>query len=670
MNIKEIIRKVPKVFQKPPSVVARRVYMEIHSIFLRHSDARLKRQFSISNLLTKTECHNFDMLWSRVVSTPNITPGQNIDSNRELFGVSDPDYFNQSVERAMQNKIDLLGTGLMSLGENIDWIQDYKTGVRWPNQYAKDIEYSNLDRSSDVKIPWEISRLNWLIPVAQQYMLTKDEQYAKKIKDILLSWIEGNPYAHSVNWSCTMEVAMRIIIWSFLFHACKESKEWQCQTFREKFLCSLYLHVYFASNNLEYSDVNGNHYTADAAGLVFGGLFFKDCAIGKKWHVQGWHILEKEIFLQVHDDGADFEGSIPYHRLVTELFFLPAMLREANGFQTPEHYKKRVIAMGYFIAAYSRQDGSVPLLGDADDARTLPMSMRVINDHRYLIGMIALQWNNQALQSYFSGPIDELIWFYSGKKVGGLQGVSKQNTGSVGFKTSGYFIMRNAKDHVFIDCADVGQRGRGGHGHNDCLSLTLFLNDTLLIEDSGSFLYTASPKDRNFFRSTVSHNTPFIDNIEINSFYGPLVLWTLKNDAKPKLIKWANSVDKCEFIGSHSGYEKLDHPVVPKRKIQLNHLEHSIIIEDIFEGKGQHEVVIPYHLAIGVTASVEKNYIVLRANGKKFILTYQSENQWDVNISQGRGSQSYGVVDHAQVVVFSRSGSLSSITVKIRTETT
>ena len=50
MNLKEIIRKVPKVLQKPPSVVARRAYMEMHSIFLRHSDARFKRQFS---MLTK-----------------------------------------------------------------------------------------------------------------------------------------------------------------------------------------------------------------------------------------------------------------------------------------------------------------------------------------------------------------------------------------------------------------------------------------------------------------------------------------------------------------------------------------------------------------------------------------------------------------------------------------
>ena len=81
------------------------------------------------------------------------------------------------------------------------------------------------------------------------------------------------------------------------------------------------------------ADINGNHYTADLAGLVMAGHFFGDFGDAQRWRDVGWSGLQDEIVRQVFSDGVDFEASSAYHRLVFELFLWPALYRQACGEQ-------------------------------------------------------------------------------------------------------------------------------------------------------------------------------------------------------------------------------------------------------------------------------------------------------------------------------------------------
>ena len=73
---------------------------------------------------------------------------------------------------------------------------------------------NDLGRDSDVKVPWELSRLQWLIPVGEDYALGGDRSHPEFVRDVVVNWIEANPFARSVNWGIAMEPAMRIF--SFL----------------------------------------------------------------------------------------------------------------------------------------------------------------------------------------------------------------------------------------------------------------------------------------------------------------------------------------------------------------------------------------------------------------------------------------------------------------------
>src|SRR5207253_1318533 len=163
-----------------------------------------------------------------------------------------------------------LGSGPVSLGTPVDWHRDFKTGFDWPLAYAKRIDYLNRERASDVKVPWELSRLQWLIPVAQAYLLNREERCAAAARDLLMEWIGSNPCAVGINWAVTMEVALRIVTWTFLFHVFNGSSSWSDRSFRLAFLRTLFMHADYAERNLERADVNGNHLDADAVGLVLG----------------------------------------------------------------------------------------------------------------------------------------------------------------------------------------------------------------------------------------------------------------------------------------------------------------------------------------------------------------------------------------------------------------
>jgi len=572
--------------------------------------------------------------------------------------------------RALRHEVDLLGSGSVVLPDPIDWHQDFKTGHRWPPEFHRRIDYNNFDRPSDVKVPWELSRLQWALPLGQAWLLTKDDAYAAAARALLESWIEANPYGASVNWACTMEPALRILSWTWLFHACADAPSWRDPRFRSRFIETLYLHGDFVARNLERADVNGNHYTADAAGLVYAGLFFGPIGRAARWARNGWRILLGELSRQVFPDGVDYEASIAYHRLVLELFAYPALYRMRLDLPVDAAYRDRLAQMARFTAAYTRQDGSVPLWGDADDARALPLGVQALNDHRYLIGMIAVGCGAADLTDCFAGPRDEVAWALGMDAALRLPARAKAPPStSSAFPDGGFYVLRSADHHVFIDCGPLGLAGRGGHGHNDLLSFEAVLHGAHLVTDCGAYLYSASPSERNRFRSTACHNTPQIDGEELNRFVGPQLLWVLHNDAAHEPLLWSVDERRSVFEGRHNGYARMNRPWLVRRRFELDSCVGRLTITDIFEGEGEHEVSVPWHFAPGVEATLAADVpgegtegaVDMLVGSQRFELRWRSDSLWRASLVPGRISPSYGVVLPTSSLRLTRRGTARSL---------
>lgn len=658
LKMRETLDKVRRGLRKPPRYILERLAADAREQAEKILGPRRARRFGLNALLDATGQLSVDQLWSDLQSRsyPAVT-GPLPPSEYERICPGDLERITRSAEDALMHLVDLLGSGLVELGLEIDWHKDYKTGLSWPLDYAKDIDYCNPERPSDVKFPWEVSRMQWLIPAGQAYLLTGKEAYAQTVRGVIEQWIAANPYGYGVNWASTIEVALRILTWTWFFHVFSRSKAWNDSSFREQFLRCLYLHGVFTERHLEKSDINGNHYTANAAGLVFAGLFFGECASARRWADHGWAILVDELPRQVYSDGVDFEASIAYHRLVFELFLLPALYRTNLRLSVPQFYRDRLVRMAQFTAAYSRPDGSVPLWGDADDARALPFGSQKITDHRYVVGLAGCTFAAE-LKTFFSGPREEIFWLLGKEAAESLpcQERAGHQPGSMAFPDGGFYVMRNEQDHVFIDCGPVGLAGRGGHGHNDALSFEAALDGIHLITDCGCYVYTADYAERNRFRSTASHNTPMIDGQEINRFVSPNNLWSLRNDARPEARRWEVTAGRDVFCGAHSGYRRLDSPVTPVRTIVLEKSTHALTIVDEFEGPSAARIEIPLHLAPGVTVrdSGCEGIQILSSAGREFELVWKPVANWQLFVEDARVSPSYGVALPAKALLWRR----------------
>ena len=82
------------------------------------------------------------------------------------------------------------------------------------------------------------------------------------------------------------------------------------------------------------------------------------------------------------------------------------------------------------------------------------------------------------------------------------------------FQDAGIFVYRGDNRHFTFSFSPKGQKGRGGHSHNDVLSFTLSIGNQDIFVDPGTYSYSGDPMERNSFRSIAQHNTLSCPGIE------------------------------------------------------------------------------------------------------------------------------------------------------------
>src|SRR4029079_18073620 len=94
---------------------------------------------------------------------------------------------------------------------------------------------------------------------------------------------------------------------------------------------TLFDHGTFIEGHLEINyGVTSNHFLSNVVGLFFLAVVFDDLPRGRLWNRQcrGW--LTEEMAVQVLPDGADFESSVTYHRLLTAVVLSGGALPRYN----------------------------------------------------------------------------------------------------------------------------------------------------------------------------------------------------------------------------------------------------------------------------------------------------------------------------------------------------
>lgn len=312
----------------------------------------------------------------------------------------------------------------------IDWQLDFKSGYRWREDvWHRDIVFSQWP-GEDVKVPWELSRLQHLPTLALAAHVARAglpdfdpaPRYAQAFRDQVLDFIATNPPGFGVNWACAMDVGIRCANLLVAHDIAVASGVELDEAFECIFAASILAHARHIVSNLEWSPVyRGNHYLANIVGLLFAAAYLPECDETNGWLVFATQELLNEVDYQFHEDGSNFEASVCYHRLSSEMVLwafalladLPAhklsVLTDPHrhavrkiprltarplplypvpgsdrASPVPPRCWERLSKMADFTEALTRPDGLVVQFGDNDSGRFISLcsaeQLRVAND--------------------------------------------------------------------------------------------------------------------------------------------------------------------------------------------------------------------------------------------------------------------------------------------------
>ena len=562
----------------------------------------------------------------------------------------------KAAERVLRHEFNLLGSGSYQPADTerttgnrylpIDWNLDPVSGLRFPSG----IHYKNWDLwkmrpgMADVKLPWELARCQHWPPLAQAWLLTGDARFAEEIFAERADFDEANPIGYGIHWTCTMDIAIRAANWALaleMVRAYPLPEEVWIAAYR-----SLFEHGQFIRSNLEDKyEVTSNHFLSNVIGLFYLARVFQESQEANEWEKFSRNAIEREMQIQILPDGADFESSVPYHRLVAELFLGAVRVADQSGKPFNPQLRARLQDMVEFLLGVLRPDGLMPQLGDADDGR-----LHVFTDYgtwkpqdaRHLLASASHVLGNAEWRHYCGVQGQwEAFWWSGGTDLDGFR-ADPIPALERHFLDAGIAIHRSPQAYLAITNGIVGTKGFGNHKHNDLLSFEYHPDGIPLVVDPGSYVYTSDLAARNVFRSTAYHNTLMIDGTEQNET-NPEWIFRLFEKASPETLEYRTTDEAFIYRGRHIGYTRLEHPVVHERSFELARNKSTLSITDHLEGSGPHKLGWHFHLAPAVEVILEAGEIRLfqKEAGVHWRLTVSAGIT--VNCSQAWYSPSYGI---------------------------
>ncbi|MCP4353998.1 MAG: hypothetical protein GY795_51790 [Desulfobacterales bacterium] len=465
-------------------------------------------------------------------------------------------------EKIWKGDIQLLGQN-MKIPASEGWHVDPLENEKWPDTFYKHAEKTEYVKTWDIKYIWELNRHQYLIVLGKAYWITGDEKYADRVFSIIQNWITENPYHTGVNWTSSLELAVRTISWIWACFLCQDSVHLTPEI-HKNFMKSVYEHGKYIANHLSYYSSPYNHLIGEAAALHLIGCLFPRFRQGEQWEKQGWNILAGQVGKQFHPDGMCVEQASFYHHFTLGFYLQAILLRRLNNKEVSPEVLSLTEKASEFSMYLTKPDGTLPMIGDIDNARSLFFNSKHSWDFRSFLGIGAILFNRPDFKAQCLDFPEEIFWLCSDEDIGHFLNMEKAlpRETSKAFYNSGYFISRDSwKNNSHYLCFDCGEISEGlaegpipsaAHGHADTLSFDLSAYGKPFIIDGGFYTYFGNIDWHKYFRHEQAHNTIKIDHYQQAEYCGRLK-W--QNTAKPRLNKWITTRD-YDFVSGSIEYDK------------------------------------------------------------------------------------------------------------------
>ena len=443
--------------------------------------------------------------------------------------------------------------------------------------YGEDINWKYWP-VKDNELRWQLHRHKWFVPMGRAYRVSGDEKYAIEWTKQYIDWIRKNPYTgddenRRFAWR-PLEVSHRLQDQPIQMQLFIDSPAFTAE-FLTEFLVNYHRHAEHIMGNWS---KQGNHLLFEAQRMICAGSFFPEFKRAEEWRTSGVNILNREIGVQVYEDGAQYELCPHYHLASIEIFVKALEDAAINGFRDafPQSYIDTVEKMIMFYANISYPDYTNPCFSDA----RLVSKKNMISSYK--------QWSKIF-------PENQAIKYWATE---GAEGSLPDHL-SVGYLNSGFFVFRNGWNEECIQMIVKAGPPAFWHNQPDNGTFEMWYDGRILFQDSGSYVYGGDKSvmdQRNYFRSTAMHNTLVLNGKDLENTDSKTLLWKPEGDVQI-LVTENQSYEKLkhrrsiffvdgqyfvivdEAVGSAKGMVEL-HYQMPRRKTSNSPMDMTFVTEN------------------------------------------------------------------------------------------
>lgn len=461
--------------------------------------------------------------------------------------------------------------------------------------YGEDIDWRYWP-VKDNELRWQLHRHKWFTPMGKAYRVSGDEKYAVEWTKQYIDWIKKNPLVKvdKKEYEMTGDNQLKGDVENarFAWRPLEVSNRLQDQTsqfqlflpspsftpeFLTEFLVNYHKHAIHILGN--YS-AQGNHLLFEAQRMIYAGAFFPEFKEAAAWRKSGIDIMNREINVQVYNDGGQFELDPHYHLAAINIFCKALNIADLNGFRNefPQEYLDTIEKMIVFYTNVSFPDYTNPCFSDAK----LTNKKEMLKNYR--------NWSKMF-------PKNQFIKYLA---TDGKEGALPEYL-SKGFLKSGFFVFRNSWGTDAMQMVVKAGPKAFWHCQPDNGTFELWFNGKNLFPDTGAYVYAGSAevmKLRNWFRQTRVHNTLTLDGRNLETTQSVTGLW--QPEGKEQIL-----------VTENPGYKGLKH----RRTVFFVDQAYFVIVDEA-TGNARGTVNLNYHFREGaVNVDAEKNMVTTAYEG-------------------------------------------------------
>jgi heparinase II/III-like protein len=487
----------------------------------------------------------------------------------------------------------------------IDWSRDYRSGVSAPLLFYADLDYRDVAQVGDSKYTWELSRHQFLVPWALEYPRSGEEDIAAAVTGVILHWIAANPRYLGINWTSSLEMALRILSWGIVLDLCGRSAH--ATRARAVILRSVAEQAAFIRGTLSLFSSANNHLVGELVGLLATAAYFPEVREAEAYGALARKRILQEALKQVLADGVNREQAIYYHHYTLEYLLTALGLLERLQWPPPAELIATARRMIRFVDAMTDDRGTAFAVGDADDGTVTGLNggtdvgvyESLLWSGWWLFGDQSAGAHAARIAATRGGgnvPDPRNLYWYGPRTTGPLPDPGLPSPARWLFPDGGYFVSKDEGFTLLFKAGPFGYPSIAAHAHCDQLSVGLRGGPAVVLGDSGTYVYHTEDPWRRYFRGTAAHNTVRVDGRDQAEYAGPF-LWSTHADAR--LGVESQSVSAYEVRGTHDGYARLADPVRHERSVEYRAgLGYRVV--DRLQGREAHRYELFWNFGPGV----------------------------------------------------------------------